>query len=71
MHMTISVVIMEVAISVVARYVTASRSKFLFLSLSDIHFHKIDQKNERHYIKFAFHHFNIHPNQDPLWVEFI
>ena len=34
--MTISIVIMQVALSVVATYVTASSSKFIFLS--DIHF---------------------------------
>ena len=56
MHMTISIVIMQVVVSVVAMYVTASSSKFIFLSLTSI-FHKIDQKNEKH-IKFAFHHFN-------------
>ena len=35
--MTISIVIMQVAVSVVAN-VTASSSKFIFLSLTDIHF---------------------------------
>ena len=43
MHMTISIVIMQVAVSVVAMYVTASSSNFIFLSLTSI-FHKIDQK---------------------------
>ena len=43
MHMTISMVIMQVAVSVVAMYVTASSSNFIFLSLTSI-FHKIDQK---------------------------
>ena len=57
MHMTISIVIMQVAVSIVAMYVTASSSKFIFLSLTSI-FHKTDQKNERHYIKFAFHYFH-------------
>ena len=36
--MTISIVIVQVAVSVVAMYVTASSSKFIFLSLTDIHF---------------------------------
>ena len=40
-----------------AMYVTASSSKFIFFSLTSI-FQKIDPKNERHYIKFAFYHFN-------------
>ena len=39
----ISTVIMQVAASVVAMYVTASSSNFIFLSLTSI-FHKIDQK---------------------------
>ena len=43
MHMTISIVIIQVAVFVVAMYVTASSSKFIFLSLTSI-FHKIDQK---------------------------
>ena len=43
MHMTISIVIMQVAVSVVAMYVTASSSNFIFLSLTSI-FHKFDQK---------------------------
>ena len=38
MHVTISIVIMQVAVSIVAMYVTASSSKFIFLSLTDIHF---------------------------------
>ena len=58
MHMTISIVIMQVAVSTLAMYVTASSSKFIFLSLNGSIFHKINQKNEKHYIKFAFHHFN-------------
>ena len=40
--MTISLVIMQMALSVVAMYVTASSSNFIFLSLP--FFHKIDQK---------------------------
>ena len=43
MHMTISIVVMQVTVSVVAMYVTVSSSKFIFLSLIPI-FHKIDQK---------------------------
>ena len=43
MHMTISLVIMQVAVSIVAMHVTASSSNFIFLSLTSI-FHKIDQK---------------------------
>ena len=42
--MTISIVIMQVVVSFVAMYVTASSSKFIFLSLTDIDFHKIGQK---------------------------
>ena len=38
MHMTISIVSMQVAVYVVAKYVTASSSNFIFLSLADIHF---------------------------------
>ena len=38
MHMTISIVIKQVAVSVVAMYVTALSSNFIFLSLTDIHF---------------------------------
>ena len=38
MHMTISIVIMEVAVSIVGMYVTASSSNFMFLSLTEIHF---------------------------------
>ena len=41
MHMTISTVIMQVAVSVVAMYATASSSNFIFLSLISI-FQKID-----------------------------
>ena len=45
MYMTISNVIMQVAVSVVAMYVTASSNRFLFLSLTFYSlFHKIDQK---------------------------
>ena len=40
MHMTISILIMQVSVSFVAMYVTASSSKFIFLSLTDIHFSK-------------------------------
>ena len=36
--MTISIVIMQVAVSVVATYVTASSSNFISFSLTDIHF---------------------------------
>ena len=64
MHMTISIVIMQVTVSVVAMYVTVSSSSFIFLSLIPI-FHKIDQKTSEgigHYIKFAFHNLvNIFP----------
>ena len=42
--MTISIVIMQVAISLAAMYVTASSSNFIFLSPTGILFHKIDQK---------------------------
>ena len=44
MHMTFSVVIMEVGVPVVAMYVIASRSNFIFFSLTDIHFSEIDPK---------------------------
>ena len=37
MHMTISMVIMQVAVSIAAMYVTASSSNFVFLPLTDIH----------------------------------
>ena len=40
---SMSIVVMQVAVSVVAMYVTASSSNFIFLSLTSI-FHKIDQK---------------------------
>ena len=46
MHMTITTVIMQVAVAVVAVYVTASSSNFIFLSLTFI-FHKIDQKTSK------------------------
>ena len=36
--MTISTVIMQVTVSVVAMYVTVSSSNFIFLSLDDTHF---------------------------------
>ena len=36
--MTISIVIMQVAVSIVAMYVIASSCNFIFLSLTDIHF---------------------------------
>ena len=55
MHMTISIVIMQVTVSIVAMYVTVSSSNFIFLSLTDTHFS--DQKiseDRKHYIKFAF-----------------
>ena len=39
--MTISIVIMQGALSVL----TAASSTFIFLSLTDIHFHKIDHEN--------------------------
>ena len=38
MYMTISVVIMQVAVFIIAMYVTASSSNFIFLSPTDIHF---------------------------------
>ena len=38
MHMPFSIVIMQVAVSVVAMYVTASSSNFMFISLTGIHF---------------------------------
>ena len=38
MHMTISIVIMQVTVSVVAMYVTVSSSNFIFLCLIDTHF---------------------------------
>ena len=41
---SMSIVVMQVAVSVVAMYVTASSSNFIFLSLTEILFHKIDQK---------------------------
>ena len=37
-HMTISIVIMEVAVSIVAMYVTVSSSNFIFPSLTNIYF---------------------------------
>ena len=43
MHMTISIVIMQVAVSVVAIYVTASSSKYIFLSLTSF-FIKLTRK---------------------------
>ena len=66
MHMTISILIIQVTVSVVAMYmsVTVSSSNFIFLSLTDTIFHRTDQKtseDRRHYIKFAFHYFNILP----------
>ena len=42
MHMTIFIIIMQVAVSAVAMYVTASSSNFVLIS--DIIFHKIYQK---------------------------
>ena len=57
MHMTISVAIMQVTVSVVAMYVIASSSNFIFLSVTDTHF----SENWRENIKFAFHHFYILP----------
>ena len=60
MQMTISIVVIQVTISV-AMYVTVSSSKFIFLSLTNTNFHKIDQNASvaiRHHIKFAFHHFS-------------
>ena len=42
--MTISIIIMQVAVSIVAMYVTASSGNFTFLSLTSI-LHKIDQKS--------------------------
>ena len=42
--MNISIVIVQVVVSIVAMCVTASSSNLMFLSLTGIHFHKIDQK---------------------------
>ena len=38
MHMTISIVIMQVTVSVEAMYVTVSSSNFIFLSLTGTYF---------------------------------
>ena len=38
MHMTISIVVMQVDVSIVAIYVTVSSGNFIVLSLTDIHF---------------------------------
>ena len=38
MHITISIVIRQVTVSVVAMYVTVSSSYFIFFSLIDTHF---------------------------------
>ena len=43
MHITTSIVIMQVTISVIAMYVTVSSNNFIFLSLT-LTFHKIAQK---------------------------
>ena len=48
MHMTISIVIMQVTVSVVAMYVTVSSSNFIFLSLTDTHFFiKLTRKHQK------------------------
>ena len=59
MHMTISIVIVQVTVFVVAMYVTVSSSNYLcsFLSMIPI-FHKIDQKTPKGIIEFAFHLFS-------------
>ena len=38
MYMTITIVIMQVTVSVEAMYLTVSSSNFIFLSLTDTHF---------------------------------
>ena len=38
MHMTISIVLMQVTVSVVAMYVTVLSNNFIFLCLTDTHF---------------------------------
>ena len=38
MHMTVSIVIMEMTVSVAAMYATVSSKNFIFLSLTDTHF---------------------------------
>ena len=38
MHMTVSIVIMQVTVSGEGMYVTVSNSNFIFLSLADAHF---------------------------------
>ena len=60
MHITISIVIMQVTVSVVATYVTVSSSNFICLFLIPI-LRKIDLKTSegiRHYIRFTFHPFS-------------
>ena len=44
-HMTVSSVIMQVTVSVVAIYVTVSSSNFRFLSLTDTHISENLQEN--------------------------
>ena len=58
MHMTISIVIMQVAVSIVAMCATASSSSFF-------------KKLKRHYLKFAFHHFNKYSSKIKILYEFI
>ena len=43
MHITVSIVIMQVTVSVKPKKVTVSNNNFIFLSLTTC-FHKIDQK---------------------------
>ena len=45
MDITVFIVIMQIAVSVVAMYVTVSSRNFLFLSLIDIHFSKNGPEN--------------------------
>ena len=48
MHMTISIVIMQVTVFVVAIYVKVSSSNFIFLSLTDTHFFiKLTRKHQK------------------------
>ena len=51
--MTISIIVMQVAVSVVAMYVTVSSSNYIFLSLTPT-FHKIDQKTFKDIVS-SFH----------------
>ena len=68
MHMTVSIVIMEMTVSVAAMYATVSSKNFIFLSLT-LTFHKIDQKTFKGIVSGL--HFTTYVNTLPILRYFV